>query len=142
MVETVQRYFDHTFPLFRCHAGEWGVIVNTGVVDQHLDWPGGKQLGERRTTRLRVGDIKGHGFGRTAGSANFTRHNLRLLLVAVGVDDHMQTVTCQTPANGRADAAAAAGDQGALHPGTPADKSFAANRPFNTVWVPARISNS
>ena len=116
--------------------------MDAGVVHQYLDGADFKYLCERRATRLRIGDIEGHGFGRATGRADFAGHDLGLRAVAVGVHNHMQAIARQASTNGRTDAATAAGDERAHHAKAPVESSFAAKRPLNTAWLPARISNS
>ena len=42
MKKAVQRHVDHALPLTRPHARKDGVVVNAGVVHEHLDWPAGE----------------------------------------------------------------------------------------------------
>ena len=102
-------------PLFGRHTGENRVGVDAGVVDQNLDGAFFEQGFERRFRGGAVGDVEGDGLGAAASTDDFSDYRCRLVQAAIGVDDDVMAVSGQTPADCCADAAAAAGNQGAFH---------------------------
>src|SRR6185369_15457004 len=113
--EAVQRNVEHGMPLVGRHPGEHRIGVNAGVVDQNLDRSGFEQPFEGHGGGGPFGDIEGDRFATAAGGYDRGDYRLSLGQAAIGVDDDMVAVGGQAPADRGADAAAAAGDQGAFH---------------------------
>jgi hypothetical protein len=97
------------------HAGENRVGVDAGVVDQNLDGAFFEQGFERRFGGGAVGDIEGDGLGTATVGNDCADDGRGFVQAAIGVDDDVMAVSRQTPADCRADAAAAASNQGTFH---------------------------
>ncbi len=112
--------------------------MDARVVDHDLDGPVGQQLPQRRPGPLAVGHVECHGPRAAAGGDDFRGQPLRFLQPAVGVHGNVQAVGGKPAADRRADAAAAAGDERALH----AESSTTAARPLSTSVPPTHTLNS
>ena len=101
-------------PLLGIHAGKHRVGVDAGVIDENLDRAGFQQFFQCGGGGRSLGDVEGDSLGTAAGSDDVGDDRFRLFDAAVGMDDDVMAVGGQAAADRRADAAAAAGDEGAF----------------------------
>ena len=100
-------------PLRGTHPREHGIVVNAGVVHQHLHRSVLQQGLYGGARRSRVREIELNRGRAAAGGGDFARDCRRRSHSAVRMNIDEVTRFAEAPANGRADAAAAAGDQSA-----------------------------
>jgi hypothetical protein len=64
MEKPVQRDIDRTLPLRGRHARQHRIVMDAGVMHEHLDRGLGKKWGERRGNGMRVGEVEDAQIGR------------------------------------------------------------------------------
>src|SRR6478609_7750231 len=130
VVEAVDRNGDHARPLLALHAGESGVIMHAGVVHEDLDRSRLEHRFERREGCPCIDDVESH-----RAAVDVGRELPGGFEVAVSVHYHLEAVSRKTPADRRADRAAAAGDERApSHRGnTTATRPSTSRRPADAT---------
>ena len=96
----LQRHVDHALPLLGAHAGEHRVVVDAGVVDEHLDRPGRQQL-LAAPSALACASVtsKATASAEPPSARISRRHRLAPRPAGVGVHDHVQAVAREPPAD-------------------------------------------
>jgi hypothetical protein len=103
--------------LVRAHPRHHRIIMDAGVVHEDLDRTRDQNPLDRRGRLRRLGDVEAQRLGPAAMGQDFSGEHLRALQLAIGVQVDMVTSRREMGGNGGADAAARAGDEGALHAG-------------------------
>src|SRR5450631_2651115 len=147
IVEPIERDIDDPVPFLATHAGESGVIMNAGVVDQDLHRCLFQKRFQRRPRRCCIGDVENHGLRRTAGRNDVADHGFGGGNAPIRMHIYEMACSRELSANGRADTAAATGDQGAwrclTHGGSrPLASRITDARPISSRITPDLNSNS
>src|SRR5665647_1315175 len=131
-------------PLPGTHAGEHRVIMDAGIVDKNLDRLVFDEGRQHSGDCCAVSHIKCQHLRAAAVGTNGVSQRLRGLQSAMGMNVNMTAIGSKTAADGRANAAAAAGHQGILHGASPemgvsafASSTIAARPSSN--WRPAAL---
>jgi hypothetical protein len=85
--EAVQRNVQHTRPLIRLHPRHHRVIMDTGIIDQNLDWPAREQPRQGCFGFRRVGDVELNRFRGAARLSQLRRKFLSDVGAAMGIDN-------------------------------------------------------
>ena len=117
--KSINGYVDYPVPLFCAHAGEHGVVMDACIVDQNLDRLVFDEGGQHIGYRCAVSHIKYQHLRTTPIFTNGIGQRLCGLLSTIGMNINMAAIGSKTVANGRANAAAAAGNQGIFHGASP-----------------------
>lgn len=111
MEETIQIHLQHALPLRGRHAGEGGVVMHAGVVDEDVDGVLLQQGGERLLYGSRIGHVEHDGIGTAACRADRLHHGICTGRLAAGMHPDMAAGLGQTAGDGGTEIAAGAGHE-------------------------------
>ena len=114
MEEAVQRNIDDALPLRFRHAGQRRVVVHAGVVDHDLHRAVAQHHLDRVAAGSGIGNIEGDRLRAAARGDDVSDDISSAREVGIRVDDDVVAVRGEATADRAAEAAAAAGDEGAL----------------------------